>query len=154
MGLEPTARAGLSNIQPSLSEDSSTAPRNSDITAGKRPAPDAHEANGSSKKGRLERADTTINDNAVARVPPDLTIHKQERTILYIILPGSVSNMVAIKLCSAMSIPTLFSSVESVVGIKEYPNLAVSMTLWREDCVPERSMIIGRNSIETFEIFL
>ena len=151
---ELVPRVGFSTFQSRRSEASATTTKIPEVTTAKRPAADGPEANRSCKKGRPERADTTINDIAVARVPPTLTIHKQERTILYIILPGSVSNMVVIKLCFAMSIPTLFSSVESVVGIKEYPNLAVFMTLWREDYVPERSMIIGRNSIETFEIFL
>ena len=154
IGLGPEPRAGLSALQPRLPEASAAAPRIQEVIAGKRQAPDALEEDRSSKKGRSERVDTTINDTAIARVPPSLTIHKQERTILYVSLPGSVSNVVAIKLCSAMSISTLFSSVCNAVGIKDYVNLAIAIMLAREDGAPERSMIIRRNSIEAFEILL
>ena len=152
LGTEP--RAGFSTLQSKLSEASADAPRIQEVTAGKRRAPDVPQDNRSSKKGRPEHVDTVINNTAIARVPPTLTIYKQERTILYVLLPGSVSDVVAIKLCSAMSISTLFSSVCSVVGIKEYANLAIAIWLRREDGVSDRSMIIRRNSVEAFEIFL
>ena len=154
IGLGPEPRAGLSALQSRLPEASAAAPRIQEVIAGKRQAPDALEEDRSSKKGRPERVDTTINDTAIARVPPTLRIHKQERTILYVSLPGSVSNVVAIKLCSAMSISTLFSSVCNAVGIGDYVNLAIAIVPEREDGAPERSMIIRRNSIEAFEIFL
>ena len=105
------------------------------------------------RKGRSERVDATINDITVARVPPTLTIYKQERTILYVFLPGSASDMVAIKLRSAMSLSTLLSSVCSAVGIKEYVNLAIAV-MEREEGGPDGSMIIKRNSTEAFEVFL
>ena len=124
-----------------------------EITAGKRQAPDAPLDDRSWKKGRPQRVNATISDTAVARVPPTLTIYKQERTILYVFLPGSASDMVAIKLRSAMSLSSLFSSVCSAVGIKEYVNLAIAV-MDREEGGPDGSMIIRRDSIEAFEVFL
>ena len=147
-------RAEFPPLRPSQAETSTATPRNSEAAHSKRQAPDVAQDDRSSKKGRPEREDTKINNTANARVPPTLTIYKQERTILYVCLPGSVSNMVAIKLCSAMSIPALFSSVCSVVGIKEYVNLAIAIMFEREDGGVDRSLIIKRNSVEAFEVFL
>ena len=152
LGTEP--RAGFSTLQSRLSEASADASRIQEVTAGKRQAPDVPQDDRSSKKGRPEHVDPMINNTAIARVPPTLTTYKQERTILYVLLPGSVSDVVAIKLCSAMSISTLFSSVCSAVGIKEYVNLAIAILLEREDGASDRSMIIRQNSVEAFEIFL
>ena len=53
-----------------------------------------------------------------------------------------------------MSLSTLFSSVCSAAGIKEYANLAIAIMLEREDGAPGRSMIIKRDSVEAFEVFL
>ena len=148
--LEPEHRPGFATLQSGLvglSEASAAAPRTQEASGGKRQAPDLPEDDRSSKKGRPQPV-------ARVRIPPTLTIRKQDRTVLFISLPGTVSDMAVIKLSSAMSISTLFSSVCSAAGIKEYVNLAIAIVLEREDGGPERSMIIKRNSVETFEIFL
>lgn len=152
--LEPEHRAGFATLQAGLSEASAAASRTQEASGEKRQAPDLPEDDRSSKKGRPQHVNATINNTAPARIPPTLTICKQERTILYISLPGSASDMVVIKLSSAMSISTLFSSVCSAAGIKEHVNLAIAIALEREDGGPERSMIIKRDCIEAFEIFL
>lgn len=125
----------------------------SDIVAGKRPANDSPNDDRSSKRVRPEDSNV-ITSNAMARVPPNLVAYKQDRTILYISLPGSNTDMVAIKLRSAMSIPTLFSSVFAAVGVQETEHLAIAVMLQGENGGPDRSFILRRETVEAFEFFL
>lgn len=124
-----------------------------DIVAGKRPANDIPNDDRSPKRVRPEDSNT-ITSTAVARVPPNLVAYKQDRTVLYISLPGSSTDMVAIKLRSAMSIPALFSSVCAAVGIQETEHMAVGVMIQRENGGPDRSIVLRRETVDAFEYFL
>lgn len=73
---------------------------------------------------------------------------------MFVLLPGSTTDMVAINLCSAMSLPTLFSSVCAAAGIREYEHMAVGIMLQRENGGPDRSLVLKRQTVEAFEFFL
>lgn len=147
--LGSSSRVVLPPLIPSVADT----PRVSDVVAGKGPANDISDYDRSPKRVRPEDSNITTS-NALARVPPNLVAYKQERTVLYISLPGSSTDMVAIKLRSAISIPTFFSSVCAAVGIQETENLAVAVMLQRENGGPDRSLILRRETVEAFESFL
>ena len=146
-GLGPTPRAKSLPLYLSPSQASIPAARVSEIAAEKRPASDHPIGDRLQKKSRPSHTGT------IARVPPTLTKFKQERTILYVLLPGTVSDMIPIKLCSVMSITTLFSSVFATVGIEEYSHMAIAVSLERQDGAPDRCIILKQNGVETFEFF-
>ena len=147
-------RAEIPPLHPSPPEASTAAPRVSEIAAQKRPSSDHPVDDRCQKRNRPSHTGTIVSTATVTRVPPTLTANKQERTTLYVLLPGTVSDMIPIKLSSAMSITALFSSVCAAVGIEEYAHLAIAVLLERENGGPDRSMILKQNAVEAFEFFL
>lgn len=147
-------RAEIPPLHPSPPKTSTAAPRVSEIAVQKRPPSDHPVDDRFQKRSRPSHTGNIVSTATVTRVPPTLTANKQERTILYVLLPGTVSDMVPIKLCSAMSITALFSSVCAAVGIEEYAHLAIAVLLERQNGGPDRSIILKQNVVESFEFFL
>ena len=157
----PRTRSALSEppaphasfLPPNLSalETSTAVPKISEVAAGKRPASDTIDHNHSLK--RLRPA-TFNSSSTAARIPRSLTSYKQEHTILYVLLPGRTSEMVPIKLRSAMTISTLFSSVSAAAGVIDYEHMAIAVVLEGEDGSHDKTIIVRRNMVDTFEVFL
>ena len=148
------ARLNTNRDDPSPSESSTAAPQISEVAAGKRPASDTIDKDRSPKRVHPLRANTFINSSTTARVPPTLTSYKQERTILHVLLPGSKSETVPIKLRSAMTISTFFSSVSAAAGVLDYEEMAIAVRLGGEDGGQDKTIIVKRNMIDTFESLL
>lgn len=146
-GLEPPPHAGPSKASTNVLQIS-------EVAAGKRPASDHLDNDRSSKKIRPVSANTFISLSTTARIPPTLTLDKQERTILYVLLPGSTSEVVPIKLRSAMSITTFFSSVMAAAGMVNYEKMAIAVVLRGEDGGQDKTIIVRQNMIDSFECFL
>ena len=160
-GLEETTRERLESTSQFMSpppnasaaESSTGSNKILEINPGKRLACDIPDDDRSSKKVRPENADI-LASNVVARIPPTLTTYKQERTILFILLPGSTADMTLIKLRSAMSLSTQFSSVCTAARIEESENVGITVMLQREEGGPDRGLVLRRTSLEAFEFFL
>ncbi|CAD6570281.1 MAG: hypothetical protein ASARMPREDX12_003438 [Alectoria sarmentosa] len=152
--LGPAPRTGFPSLHSSLPESSTSALKISKVAAGKRSASNIIEDDRSPKRFRPVSANNFNNFSVIARIPPTLTPYKQERTILHVLLPGSTSEMVPIKLRSAMTISTFFSSVSAAVGVIDYENAAVAVMLGGEDGGPDKTIIVRRDMIDSFEVFL
>ena len=153
-GLRPAALERTSMPKDNLPESSNTSPRISEVVAGKRPASDAIENDRHPKKIHPVNANTFGNSPTSVKVPPNLTLHKQERTILYVLIPGSASDMVPIKLRSAMSLPTFFSSVTAAVGVPDHEHMAVAVMFRGSEGGQHHSVIVQRDMTDTFEVLL
>ncbi|CAD6564340.1 MAG: hypothetical protein ASARMPRED_004383 [Alectoria sarmentosa] len=145
--LEPPPHAGPSKA-------STNALQISEVAAGKRPASDHLDDDRSSKKICPVSTNTFISSSTTARIPPTLTSDKQERTILYVLLPGSTSDVVGIKLRSTMNITTFFSSVKAAAGVLENQDVAIAVVLRGEDGGRDKTIIVRKNMIDSFECFL
>lgn len=150
------ARLNTNCDNPSPSESSTAAPQISEVAAGKRPASDTIDEDRSPKRVHPLRANTFINSPTAARVPPTLTSYKQERTSLHVVLPGSNSEMVPIKLRSAMTLSTFFSSVSAAAGVLDHEEMAIAVKFGGEDGGQDKTIIVKRkrNMIDTFEFLL
>lgn len=153
-GPKPARRARFPQLCRSTSESSNAAPKISERAAGKRPASDIIDDDRSPKKLHPVSRNILINSSATARIPPTLTSYKQERTILHVQVPGSTTDMVPIKLRSAMTISTFFSSVSAAVGVVDYEHIAIAVALEGEDGGQDKTIIVKRNVIDTYEFFL
>ena len=134
------------------SESSYAAPKISEVAAGKRPASGTTDDDRAPKRVRPFHANASINSSTPVKIPPTLTLYKQERTILHVLLPGSTTETVPIKLRSAVTMSTFFSSVSAAVG--DYEHMAVAVTLGDEDGGQNQTIIVKRNIVDTFEFFL
>lgn len=121
------------------------------MAAGKRPAGDAIEDDHTPKRVRQTDTNNSVNPSTTARIPPTLTSYKQEHTILYVVLPGSTSDMVPIKLRSVMTISTFFNSVSAAAGVTDYEHMAVAVLLGGED---GGHILVRQNLLDSFECFL
>ena len=147
----PAPHAGFPPPNPSPLETSTAGPKISEVAAGKRPASDTIDNNHSLKRVRP----VTFNSfSTAAKVPRSLTLYKQEHTILYVLLPGRTSEMVPIKLRSAMTISTFFSSVSAAAGVIDYEHVSIAVLLRGEDGGQDKTIIVRRNMVDTFEVFL
>lgn len=73
---------------------------------------------------------------------------------MHVLLPGSNSEMVQIKLRSAMTISTFFSSASAAAGVLDYEEMAIEVKLGGEDGGQDKTIIEKRNMIDTFESLL
>lgn len=140
----------IRSLRPSPSESLRATPKISDVAAGKRPARDAIDEDHLLKKAYSVSATTAADNSITARIPSTLTAHKQEHTVLYVMLPGPTSVMVPVKLRSAMSMSALFSSVSAAAGVQDYENMAIVVKLGGEN----GSIMVKQEMMETFEVFL
>ncbi|CAF9942032.1 hypothetical protein IMSHALPRED_003166 [Imshaugia aleurites] len=134
--------------RPSPPEAPSAGPEISEVAAGKRPASDTID------NDRRPKKVTLVNPSTAARVPTNLTLLKQERTVLYVLIPGSTSDMVPIKLRSAMSLPTFFGSVTAAAGVPDHEHMVVAVIFGGPDGGQRQSMIVRRDRTDTFEVLL
>lgn len=150
----PASRSATTPLHPSP-PGPSTAPQTiSEIAAGKRPASETIDNGRAPKRVRPLGVSTSVNSSTTGRIPPSLTIYKQERTTLHVLLPGSTSDIVPVKLRSAMTMATLFSTVATAAGVRDDERMAVAVVLGGEDGGQERNIIVKRNMMDTFEFFL
>lgn len=150
-------RSSLPHAAPT--KTSIDAPKTSETAAGKRRASDHHIDDDISKRLRHDHVIPIINNPiistaTVARVPANLTEYKQERTILFVPRWGSKSDVIPIKLSSAMTIPSFFSSVCAAAGIVAGEDLGIAMMLEPQDDGQERNIFLRRDTIQAFEWFL
>lgn len=89
-----------------------------------------------------------------ARVPQNLTLYKQERSILHVMVPGSSSDVVPIELRSAMSLPTFFSSVRAAARVPDDDRMSVAVILGGGDGSQDKIVILRRDMVDSFEYFL
>ena len=133
---------------------SNDAPEISAVAAGKRRASDTFEGDHSSKKARHVSAKPSVASIDTVRIPQTLTSYKQEHTILYVLVPGSTSDKVLIRLRSAMAVSTLFSSVCAAAGVAEDECRAIAFEFRGGDSGQDETIRVKRNMVETFELFL
>lgn len=150
----PASPRRFASPHASLAESSNAARKDSETAAGKRSASDYPVNDQVSKRLRPGHVNPLTNITAVAKVPASLTEYKQERTILFVPLRGSKSDMVPIKLSSAMTIPRFFSSVCAAAGIAEDEDRVISIMLEPWDNGLERSIILRRDTLQAFEYLL
>lgn len=148
LGTTPLSESAL---DPSPPDSSTAGPQISEVVAGKRLASDTIDNDRLSKRVHSESATTPI---GAARVPPTLTAYKQEHTVLYVMLAGPTVNMVPVKLRSAMTMSTLFSSVSAAAGVLDYEQMAIAVKLGGGDGGQATNMIVKKNLMDTFEVFL
>lgn len=153
-GLRSPLGSIIDPIDPSPSESTSAAPKISAVSAGKRPARDAIDEDRSPKRAYLVSATTPVDSSTAVRSPRTLTAYKQERTVLYVMLPGSTSDMVPVKLRSAMTMSAMFSSVSVAAGVLDEEHMAIAVRLGGEYGGQARSLIVKKNLMDTFEVFL
>ena len=151
---EPVPCARLPPSNRSSPETSTASPRNSEVTAEKRQASETLKTNRASKRRRPRQANTILQSTTIARVPQSLTEYKQERTILFVPRRGSKSDVIPIKLSSAMTIPSFFSSVCAAAGIVDGEDLGIAVMLEPWNNGLERNSIQRRDTIQAFEYFL
>ena len=135
-------------------ESSNAGPKISEVAAGKRPASDTIENDRRPKKFHSVNANTLVHSPTSARVPPNLTLRKRERTILYVLIPGSTPAMVPIKLRSAMSLATFFSSVTAAAGVPDHEYMAIAVIFGGPDGGQHQSLIVRRDMTDSFEVLL
>ena len=151
---EPVPRASLPPLSPSSPETSTAPPKNSEVAAEKRQASETLETNRASKRGRPQQDNTILQSETIARVPQSLTEYKQERTILFVPRRGSKSDVIPIKLSSAMTIPSFFNSVCAAAGIVDGDDLGIAIMLEPWNNGLERNIILRRDTTQAFEYFL
>ena len=151
---ESTHQASLPPSSPSPPEPSTVAPKGSEIAVEKRQASETFENNRPPKRSRSQQDNTILQSTTIARVPQSLTEYKQERTVLFVPRRGSKSDMIPIKLISATTIPSFFSSVCAAAGIVDGEDLGIAVMLKPWDNGMERNIILRRDTIQAFEYFL
>ena len=150
----PTSRTISPPLDFSPEEASTVMPKISEVAAEKRSATDIPEGARSPRRVRTKQVEANIHSTTVAIIPPSLTLYKQERTVLYVPLRGSSSDLVPIKLRSAMSIPSFFTAVCTAGRIADNESLAIAVKFMPGDDGQSRNVILGRDTIDAFEFFL
>lgn len=135
-------------------EPSNSDPKISEVAAGKRPASDTIDNDRRVKRVHPVYANTLVDSSMSARVPQNLTLYKQERTVLHVLIPGSSSDVVPIKLRSAMSLPTFFSSVSVAARVINDERMSIAVILGGVDGSQDKTIILRRNMVDSFEYFL